>query len=77
MTDWITTDEAIDIGVSQYHQQYHIESLRRLLRDGAVIGEKFGRTWKVSKSSWVSYLETALGNSDKRRGGKPINPLQT
>lgn len=62
--DWITTHEAVEI--SNYHPIY----LRTLLREQRIRSRKFGRTWQVSKSSLLDYIEKAQKSSDKRFGAK-------
>ena len=74
MADWITTDEAIEIGKNQFQQEYHVEYLRQLLRNDRVKGRKFARSWQVNHASWVEYLKSNKDSDDKRRGGRPINP---
>ena len=61
---WITTSEAAKIS------NYHPETIRELVREGKVEGQKFGPVWQVSKQSLLEYLSNAekLG---KRRGPKP------
>jgi excisionase family DNA binding protein len=44
MSDRLTTKQvAQELG-------YHIKHVQRLLRSGAMRGEKFGRTWIIAKS---------------------------
>jgi excisionase family DNA binding protein len=44
MSDRLTTEEAAqELG-------YHIKHVQKLLRDGVICGEKFGRTWMVPRS---------------------------
>ena len=62
--DWLTTKEATEI--SGYHPVY----LRELIRDGKIVGRKFGIVWQVSKQSLTAYLAEAQKSKDKRRGPK-------
>lgn len=62
--DWLTTKEATEI--SGYHPVY----LRELIRDGKIVGRKFGIVWQVSKQSLTAYLAEAQKSEDKRRGPK-------
>ena len=62
--EWLTTKEAIEL--SGYHPVY----LRELIRDGKIVGQKFGIVWQVSKQSLTAYLEEAQQSKDKRRGPK-------
>jgi len=70
MADWITTDEALEIGTRDYQQEYHIEYLRQLLREQKIAGRKFARSWQVNRRSWIEYLEAAANSADARRGGR-------
>jgi excisionase family DNA binding protein len=49
---------------------YHIESVRRMLRDGELKGKKVGQMWFVLKGSVEVYLTKTdgLGKYDPRRG---------
>ena len=61
MTDeWITTTEAAKIS------GYHIEHVRRLLREGQINARKWGKEWMVDKNSLREYLE-----KEKKTGPKP------
>jgi len=71
MADWITTNEALDIGRRDYQQVYHVEYLRQLMRTGKVVGRKFGRVWQVNRQSWIDYLKESASSTDSRRGGRP------
>ena len=62
--DWITTEEAVSLS------GYNMLHLRRLIREGKVQGQKFGRTWMVDKNSLLDYLEKAKQSDDKRWGPK-------
>ncbi len=62
--EWITTAEAAEIS------NYHPETIRDLVREGRVKGQKFGPVWQVSKTSLLEYL-TNVKKLGKRRGPKP------
>jgi len=61
---WITTAEAAKIS------NYHPETIRELVREGRVKGQKFGPVWQVSKPSLLEYLSN-VEKLGKRRGPKP------
>ncbi len=63
MPDWITTSEAA--ALSGYHPDY----IRRLIRVGIVMGQKFGEVWQVDRVSLMAYVRKAekLG---RKRGPK-------
>lgn len=50
--------------------EYHLESVRRMLREKELDGIKWGRYWLVSKESVENYLSqnTKLNKFDPRRG---------
>ncbi len=48
--DWITTEEAVTLS------GYHIVTLYKLLLAGKVKGQKWGRSWQVSRSSLLAYV---------------------
>ena len=71
MTDehvWITVDQAGELS------GYNEEHIRRLLRDGSVVGRKFGIVWQVKSSSIIAYLAKAESSQDKRNGPKKQSP---
>ena len=61
---WLTTSEAA--AISGYHPVY----LRDLIRDGKIVGQKFGIVWQVSQQSLEAYILEAQKSEDKRRGPK-------
>lgn len=61
---WITTNEAEEIS------GYHINHIRRLIRQDRIVAKKFGPIWQVSKSSLLAYLATAEASDDNRWGPK-------
>lgn len=64
MADWITSEEAVRL--SGYSANY----LRILIRSGKIRGDKWARSWRISKSSLNSYLKST-SQLGKRRGRKP------
>ena len=48
---WVTTTEAAQIS------GYHVEHIRRLIRDGHILARKWGKEWMVDKSSLLDYLK--------------------
>ncbi|MBU0495114.1 MAG: helix-turn-helix domain-containing protein [Chloroflexi bacterium] len=81
-TEWITTTEAAAL------TGYNIVHLRRLAREGTLVGIKRGRDWFVDKAALLTYkehmdqLETAkhnpwreeLTDAERGRGREPENP---
>jgi len=61
--DWITTVEASKLS------KYHLDHLRRLLRNGDIHGKKWGHSWMVSRKSLVTYLRK-MESKGSRRGPK-------
>ena len=64
LKDFITTEEAARI------LQFHVEHVRRLLREGDLKGEKIGTAWLVLKKSIEDCQEQnkELSKFDPRRG---------
>lgn len=64
LKDYMTTEEAAT------RLGYHLESIRRMLRDGELKGIKVGRTWLVLRKSVEEYLKQTDGMDkyDPRRG---------
>jgi excisionase family DNA binding protein len=64
LANYLTTQEAAQ------QLQFHIEHVRRMLREGDLDGKKIGYMWFVTKESIDRYLkETAdLSKFDPRRG---------
>jgi len=60
MSDWITTTEAVRIS------GFHVEHIRRLIRNGQIGARKWGREWMVDKTSLIAYLAM-----ERRPGPKP------
>jgi hypothetical protein len=58
--DWITTAEAVEIsGYTLYHVRY-------LLNTGKVKGQKWGRSWQVSRSGLLAHIRKAEKLGAKR-----------
>ncbi len=66
LKDFVTTKEAAQM------LQFHVEHVRRLLREGDLKGEKIGAAWLVLKKSVKDYQEQnkEFGKFDPRRGRK-------
>lgn len=66
LKEFVTTEEAACI------LQFHVEHVRRLLREGDLKGEKIGVAWLVLKNSVKEYQEQNknLSKFDPRRGRK-------
>jgi len=63
LRDFVTTEEAARI------LQFHVEHVRRLLREGDLKGEKIGTAWLVLKKSVEKYIKETEGMNkfDPRR----------
>lgn len=64
LADFITTEEAAKL------LQYHVEHVRRMLREGDIKGAKIGKDWLVLRTSVEEYISTYrdLNKYDPRRG---------
>jgi len=66
LADYMSTEEAArKLG-------FHIDHVRRLLREGDLEGIKVGITWLVSRKSVDTYIRQTegLGKFDPRRGNQ-------
>ncbi len=63
LRDFITTEDAADM------LKFHVEHVRRLLREGDLKGEKIGTAWLVLKKSVDEYIKETegLNKFDPRR----------
>lgn len=64
LSEFMTTEDAAkELG-------YHVYSVRRMVRNNLLAGQKFGRVILISKASVKKYLEETKGMSknDPRRG---------
>lgn len=63
LTEYIETSQAAE------KLNYHVEHVRRMMREGSLQGIKIGRTWLVQKKSLDEYVaKTAKMNKhDPRR----------
>ena len=65
--DWLTTQEAADLA------GYHLEYIRRLIREGEIDAQKWGRiSWMVSRESLLQYL-AKMEEQGGKRGPKAKN----
>lgn len=66
LTDYMTTNEAAE------QLGYHVEHVRRMIREGDIKGQKVGNMWFVFKPSVSEYKEktAGLGKFDPRRGNE-------
>ena len=66
----IVFNNCISLKGAAFHSGYNVQYLRRLLRDGRLVGMKLGQTWLIDKGTFETYLENAHQTSDKRFGPK-------
>ena len=66
----IVFNNCISVNGAAFHSGYNAQYLRRLLRDGRLIGKKLGQTWLIDKPNFEAYLENANLTKDKRFGSK-------
>ena len=62
--EWLTVQEAAKLS------GYHAETIRELIREGAITAQKFSIVWQVNKESLLAYTAKAQAMGDKR-GRKP------
>ena len=62
----IVFNNCISVKAAAFHSGYNVQYLRRLLRDGRLLGMKLGQTWLIDKCTFEAYLENANHTKDKR-----------
>jgi excisionase family DNA binding protein len=63
LSEYIETSQAAE----KLH--FHVEHVRRMMREGSLLGIKIGRTWLVQKKSLDEYLAktASMSKHDPRR----------
>jgi len=63
LNDFISTEEAA------VKLKYHVEHVRRMMREGSIEGVKIGRTWLVKREALDSYMKRTakMAKHDPRR----------
>ena len=71
--EWLSAQEASKLS------GYHLETIRRLVREGKIGAEKFTFVWMISRASLLEYLDQAHHSGDTRFGpkGHRRNPLDS
>lgn len=64
LSDYLTTEEAAG------RLGFHVDHIRRMLRQGDLTGKKVGQMWFVAKASIEKYQKatSGMGKFDPRRG---------
>jgi excisionase family DNA binding protein len=63
LNEFISTEEAAE------KLEYHVEHVRRMMREGSIAGLKIGRTWLVRREALDSYMKrtASMAKHDPRR----------
>lgn len=63
MNDFISIEEAAE------KLKYHVDHVRRMMREGSIEGMKNGRTWQVKRDALDSYMKrtSKMAKHDPRR----------
>jgi len=63
LNEFISTEEAAE------KLKYHIEHVRRMMREGSIEGVKIGRTWLVRRTALDGYMKRTakMAKHDPRR----------
>ena len=63
LNEFITTEEAAE------KLKYHVEHVRRMMREGSIAGQKIGRTWLVRREALDIYMRRTamMDKHDPRR----------
>ena len=68
------TDELLTVEQAAERLQMHVDTVRRLLREGRLPGRKVGvRTWRISAAALQKYMEGAPKTADADKGS-PSGP---
>ena len=71
MPDWITTEEAADIS------GYHVNYIRRLIRQDKVSARKAGLMWWVDRDSLQKYVRAVQALGGQKYQGTPTIEQRT
>jgi hypothetical protein len=63
-------NNCIAVKAAAFHSGYNFQYLRRLLRDGRMLGMKLGQVWLIDIRKFEAYLDHAHQAGDKRFGPK-------
>ena len=63
LNEFVSTEEAAE------KLKYHVEHVRRMMREGSIEGVKIGRTWLVKRDALDSYMKrtSKMAKHDPRR----------
>jgi excisionase family DNA binding protein len=63
LNEFVSTEEAAE------KLKYHVEHVRRMMREGSIAGLKIGRTWLVKREALDSYMKRTakMAKHDPRR----------
>jgi excisionase family DNA binding protein len=63
LNEFVSTEEAAE------KLKYHVEHVRKMMREGSIAGLKIGRTWLVKREALDSYLKRTakMAKHDPRR----------
>jgi len=65
LADYVTSEDAADIS------GYHVNYIRRLLRQGKLKGRKFGNVWFIVRESLQEYLRIVQQMGGQKFQGTP------
>jgi len=75
--DGVLSDQYLTVAAASQITGYNYQYLRRLLRNGKLVGVRVGQNWLILFDSLVYYLDTIRTISDRRWGSKrPTIPPQ-
>ena len=74
--DGVITDQFLTVAAATQMTGYNNQYLRRLLRNGKLVGVRVGQTWLILFDSLINYMDIIRSISDRRWGSKrpPIPP---
>ena len=59
-TEWLSVKEAAELA------GYHVQHIRRLIREGEIKARKIVIVWQVDRASLMAYLKRAQDLGDRR-----------
>ena len=64
----LVVNNHISVKAAAEFSGYSLQYLRRLLRNGKLVGFKIGQVWLIEKTAFEAYLSNAIEATDKRFG---------
>lgn len=66
----VVVNNHISVEAAAMYSGYSLQYLRRLLRNGKLLGIKIGQLWLIDKNAFDTYLKSTEKATDRRFGPK-------